>query len=75
MARPRMLLRARRLGTGNGRFYLIRITATDAYGNTSDLPDGGRPEEHERGAHRSIEAEAAAAQSACTAADLFVVGD
>jgi hypothetical protein len=71
-----LLLRAERSGTGDGRFYLIRITATDAANNTSTscLPVTV-PKSQSAADVASVNAQAAAAQSACTGAGLFVVGD
>ena len=75
-AQGSLFLRAERLGTGTGRFYLIRITATDAYGNTSATCLTVVVPKSMSAAHiASIEAQAAAAQAACTGAGLFVVGE
>jgi hypothetical protein len=71
-----LLLRAERAGTGDGRFYLILVTATDSYGNTSSAClTVTVPKSQSAADVASVEAEAAAAQAACTGAGLFVVGD
>lgn len=71
-----LLLRAERNGNGDGRFYLIRITATDAANNTSTSCVTVTVPKSQSAAHvASVNAQAAAAQSACTGAGLFVVGD
>ena len=69
-------LRAERMATGNGRFYLIRVTATDPSLNTSRkcaavvVPKSLSAEDV-----NAINAQASAATAACTASGLFVVGD
>ena len=71
-----LLLRAERSGAGDGRFYLIRIAATDAASNTSYTCLTVLVPKSQSAAHvASVTAQAAAAQSACTGAGLFVVGD
>lgn len=71
-----LLLRAERSGTGDGRVYLIVITATDAYGNTSQSCLTVVVPKSMSAAHvASVNAQAAAAQSACTGAGMFVVGE
>jgi hypothetical protein len=71
-----LLLRAERDGTGDGRVYLIVITATDAYGNTSQSCLTVVVPKSMSAAHiASVNAQAAAAQSACSGAGMFVVGD
>jgi hypothetical protein len=69
-------LRADRNAQSDGRVYLIRITASDAFANTSHacltvvVPRSQSP------AHvASVNAQAAAAQAQCIAAGMFVVGD
>ena len=71
-----LLLRAERSGTGDGRFYLIKVTATDPYGNTSSTCLTVLVPKSQSAAHvASVQAQASAAQSQCTGAGLFVVGD
>lgn len=71
-----LLLRAERNGNGDGRFYLIRITATDASNNTSTTCLTVLvPKSQSAADVASVTAQAAAAQSACSGAGLFVVGD
>lgn len=71
-----LLLRAERSGSGDGRFYLIRIAATDAANNTSYTCLTVLVPKSQSAAHvAAVTAEAAAAQSACSGAGLFVVGD
>ncbi len=71
-----LLLRAERAGTGDGRFYLIRVTATDAYGNTSaTCLTVTVPKSSSAADVASVNAQAAAAQAQCTGAGLFVIGD
>ncbi len=71
-----LLLRAERDGGGNGRFYLIRIAATDEANNTSYTCLTVLVPKSQSAAHiAAVTAEASAAQSACTGAGLFVVGD
>ena len=70
-----LLLRAERSGAGDGRFYLIRVTATDPYGNTSSTClTVTVPKSSSAADVASVNAQAAAAQSQCTGAGLFVVG-
>ena len=71
-----LLLRAERAGAGDGRFYLIRITASDAYGNTShSCLTVIVPRSQSAADVAAVQAQAAAAQSACSGAGLFVVGN
>ncbi|HVE72391.1 MAG TPA: cadherin-like domain-containing protein [Thermoanaerobaculia bacterium] len=70
-----LLLRAERAGTGDGRFYLIRVTATDPYGNTSTTClTVTVPKSSSAADVASVTAQAAAGQSQCMGAGLFVVG-
>jgi|GEM_PF-2452210 len=69
-------LRAERMATGNGRFYLIRATATDASLNTSrKCVAVVVPKSLSAADVAAIDAQASAAATACTAAGLFTVGD
>jgi hypothetical protein len=71
-----LLLRAERNGAGDGRFYLIRIAATDAANNTGyTCLTVLVPKSQSAADVASVTAQAAAAQSVCTGAGLFVVGD
>jgi hypothetical protein len=69
-------LRADRNATANGRVYLIRITATDEFSNTSNkcltvvVPRSQSPADV-----ASVNNQAAAAQAQCTGAGMFPVGD
>ena len=72
-----LLLRAERLGTGDGRVYLIVITSTDAFSNTSTkclavvVPKSQSAKDI-----ASVNTQAAAAVAQCPApAGYFVVGD
>lgn len=71
-----LLLRAERDGAGDGRFYLIRITATDAANNTGTTCLTVLVPKSQSAAHMaSVQAQAAAAQAACSGTGLFIVGD
>ena len=71
-----LFLRAERAGTGDGRFYLIRITATDPYNNTSSsCLTVTVPKSQSAADVASVQAQAGAAQAQCTGAGLFVIGD
>jgi hypothetical protein len=69
-------LRADRNAKADGRVYLIRITATDEFSNTSNscltvvVPRSQSPADI-----ASVNNQAAAAQAQCTGAGLFPVGD
>ena len=69
-------LRADRNAQADGRVYLIRVTATDAFDNTSHqcltvvVPRSQSPADV-----ASVNAQAAAAQAQCTGAGMFVLGD
>lgn len=69
-------LRAERDATGNGRFYLIRVTATDPSLNTSHKCLAVVvPKSLSAANVNAINAQASAAAAACTASGLFTVGD
>lgn len=69
-------LRAERTATGDGRFYLIRVTATDPSSNTSrKCVAVVVPKSFSSADVSAIQAQAQAAVASCTAAGLFVVGD
>jgi VCBS repeat-containing protein len=69
-------LRAERSATGNGRFYLIRVTATDASMNASHKCVAVVvPKSLSAADVGAINAQASAAAAACTATGLFPVGD
>lgn len=69
-------LRAERDGAGDGRFYLIVITATDAFSNTSrSCLTVLVPKSQSAADLASVQAQASAAQSQCTGSGLFVVGE
>lgn len=69
-------LRADRNAQSNGRVYLIRITATDAFSNTSNscltvvVPRSQSP-----AGVASVNQQAATAKAQCTGAGMFLVGD
>ena len=69
-------LRADRNAQADGRVYLIRITATDDFSNTSHscltvtVPRSQSPADI-----AAVNAQAAAAQAQCTGAGMFLVGD
>lgn len=66
-------LRAQREGSGDGRVYLIRISATDAFSNTSHSCVTVVVPKSQSAAHvASVNAQAAAAQAQCTGAGMFV---
>jgi hypothetical protein len=67
-------LRAERDGSSDGRVYVIRVTSTDASSNTAHRCVTVVVPKSQSGADiASVNAQASAAQAACTAA--FVVGD
>ena len=69
-------LRAERMGNGNGRFYLIRVTAADASSNTSRKCVAVVVPKSLSTAHvNAINAQAQAAVASCSASGLFIVGD
>lgn len=69
-------LRADRTGTGEGRVYLIRITATDALSNTSHAClTVVVPRDQSARSIDSVNVQASDARTACTGAGMFVVGD
>lgn len=69
-------LRAERSANGDGRVYLILITATDAFANASKSCLTVVVPKSMSAAHQTAVAQqAAAAQAQCTGAGLFVVGD
>ena len=72
-----LLLRAERLGTGDGRVYLIAITSTDAYSNTSyKCLTVVVPKSQSAKDIASVNAQAAAALAQCPApAGYFLVGE
>jgi VCBS repeat-containing protein len=72
-----LLLRAERLGTGDGRVYLIAITSTDAYSNTSHkCLTVVVPKSQSAKDIASVNAQAAAALAQCPApAGYFLVGE
>jgi len=69
-------LRADRNAKADGRIYLIRITATDEFSNTSHscltvvVPRSQSPADI-----ASVNNQAAAAQAQCTGAGMFLIGD
>jgi hypothetical protein len=67
-------LRAQREGSGNGRVYLIRISATDAFANTShSCLTVVVPKSQSASDVSSVNAQAAAAQAQCTGAGMFIM--
>lgn len=69
-------LRAERMATGNGRFYLIRVTAIDPSLNTSQKCVAVVvPKSLSEADVNAINAQASAAAAACTSTGLFTVGD
>jgi len=75
-AKGALRLRAERDATSDGRFYLIRITSTDASANTShDCLTVVVPKSLSAADVASVSAQASAARTQCTGAGLFVVGD
>jgi hypothetical protein len=67
-------LRAQREGSGDGRVYLIRISATDAFSNTSHkCLTVVVPKSQSAADGASVNAQAAAAQAQCTGAGMFVM--
>ncbi|HEX2120837.1 MAG TPA: Ig-like domain-containing protein, partial [Thermoanaerobaculia bacterium] len=76
-----LLLRAERSGSGDGRVYLVAVTATDASSNTSHQCTAVVVPKSQSAAHiNSVNAQAAAAVSHCNAtgtapAGYFVVGE
>jgi len=69
-------LRAERNATSDGRFYLFVITSTDSSSNTSrKCVTVVVPKSMSAADVASVNAQAAAAQTACTGTGLFVVGD
>lgn len=66
-------LRAQREGSGNGRVYLIRISATDAFSNTSHkCLTVTVPKSQSAADVASVNAQAAAAQAQCTGAGMTI---
>jgi len=75
-AKGALRLRAERDATSDGRFYLIRITSTDASANTShECLTVVVPKSLSAADVASVSAQASAARAQCTGAGLFVVGD
>jgi len=75
-AKDALRLRAERDATSDGRFYLIRITSTDASSNTShECLTVVVPKSLSAADVASVSAQASAARAQCTGAGLFVVGD
>jgi VCBS repeat-containing protein len=72
-----LLLRAERLGTGDGRVYLIAITSTDAFSNTSyKCLTVVVPKSQSAKDIASVNAQAAAALAQCPApAGYFLIGE
>jgi hypothetical protein len=69
-------LRADRNAKSDGRVYLIRITASDAFSNTShSCLTVAVPKSQSASDVAGVNAQAAAAQSQCTGAGMFLVGD
>lgn len=69
-----LMLRAQREGSGDGRVYLIRISATDAFSNTShSCLTVVVPKSQSAGHVVSVNAQAAAAQAQCTGAGMFIM--
>lgn len=67
-------LRAQREGSGDGRVYLIRISATDAFSNTShQCLTVVAPKSMSAADVASVNAQAAAAQAQCTGAGMFIM--
>lgn len=67
-------LRAQREGSGDGRVYLIRISATDAFSNTShSCLTVVVPKSQSAADVASVNAQAAAAQAQCTGAGMFIM--
>lgn len=67
-------LRAEREGSGDGRVYLIRISATDAFANTSHrCLTVVVPKSMSAANVASVNAQAAAAQAQCTGAGMFIM--
>ena len=67
-------LRAQREGSGDGRVYLIRITATDAFSNTShSCLTVVVPKSQSAADTASVNAQAAAATAQCTGAGMFIM--
>lgn len=67
-------LRAQREGSGDGRVYLIRITATDAFSNTSHkCLTVVVPKSQSAADVASVNAQAAAAKAQCTGAGMFIM--
>ena len=72
-----LLLRAERLGTGDGRVYLIAITSTDAFSNTShQCLTVVVPKSQSARDIAGVDAQAAAALGQCPApAGFFTIGE
>ncbi len=69
-------LRADRNAKSDGRVYLIRITATDAFSNTSyACLTVVVPKSLSAADVASVNAQAAAAQAQCTGGGMFIIGD
>jgi Bacterial Ig domain len=69
-------LRADRNAKADGRVYLIRIVASDAFSNTShSCLTVTVPKSQSAADVAGVNAQAAAAQAACTGAGMFPVGD
>ncbi len=68
-------LRAEREGHGDGRVYLIIITATDTFGNSSHAClTAGVPKSQSAAAQFSLAAQASAARAQCVASGLAPPG-
>ncbi|HYC62806.1 MAG TPA: cadherin-like domain-containing protein [Thermoanaerobaculia bacterium] len=66
-------LRAQREGSGDGRVYLIRVSATDGFSNTSHSCLTVVVPKSSSAAHvSSVNAQAAAAKAQCTGAGMFI---